>query len=661
MSLLLIRKIGYKTVLLAKSYYCYFSALISYLTGGISKWFIRQAQSGEFVLPTSDVNTHISLDVIETKNISEAANRVLDHKVIIFNSKYIDVSRKVEVTEGSNRANDYFYGPDYRPIDWHCDIKNNYRWHKLAMPYLISRKLPPKPNVDIKWPWELSRCQHLPVLAIVGHLAAKDNPEFAGKCWNEFQDEVVDWIVNNPVGLGVNWACEMDVAIRVVNLLVGFLCFGRDIAQDDAWSRMFRKSVQEHGRFLYKRLRRFGHRKKRNHYVAELAGLYILGLLCPFIPESTTWSQYAKEGLERGIQCQVQADGTHYEDSTAYHLLVTEIFLYTGMIADSLGESFSDTYHKDVGKMVSVIELINSSRHEIPQIGDNDDGYFIKPIYMDETHTRVGHILDIGDHYVNHKAKWLLHEALINILLVKKQEVPRSTPAITSKACVCEDAGWVVLEEGPVKIVMCVGSSGVKSRGGHSHEDILSFTLYWKGLPVIVDPGTYVYAPDQHMRNKFRYGISHNQPQYRINEEEWVNKPVFAPTFMPLTNYVIIDGYKKNAISAEAKYKNYIAKRRIDIIGDGDCVSVFDELRGNITGHGVISLCLHPDVNCEVCADGKYELTVDGEKIYFESDNRFEKEKGFYSAGYGLITETDWLIGKSHGNNMIFSWNLKRV
>ena len=34
---------------------------------------------------------------------------------------------------------------------------------------------------------------------------------------------VEDWIEQNPYGMGVNWVSAMEVAIRGVNLLVGYL------------------------------------------------------------------------------------------------------------------------------------------------------------------------------------------------------------------------------------------------------------------------------------------------------------------------------------------------------------------------------------------------------------------------------------------------------
>ena len=44
----------------------------------------------------------------------------------------------------------------------------------------------------------------------------------------------------------------------------------------------------------------------------------------------------------------------------------------------------------------------------------------------------------------------------------------------------------------------------------HTHTDHLSFELSFAGIPVIVDPGTYVYTSDSVARNEFRRTRKHN-------------------------------------------------------------------------------------------------------------------------------------------------------
>lgn len=57
--------------------------------------------------------------------------------------------------------------PDYQPIDWQLDFKSGYRWS--GKDHVSKVLYAHKGGVDIKVPWELSRLQHLPQLALAGY------------------------------------------------------------------------------------------------------------------------------------------------------------------------------------------------------------------------------------------------------------------------------------------------------------------------------------------------------------------------------------------------------------------------------------------------------------------------------------------------------------
>ena len=52
-----------------------------------------------------------------------------------------------------------------------------------------------------------------------------------------------------------------------------------------------------------------------------------------------------------------------------------------------------------------------------------------------------------------------------------------------------------------------MGGAGFSS---HAHDDFLSPIIYLSGLPVLVDPGTYVYSADPEKRTQYRLANAHN-------------------------------------------------------------------------------------------------------------------------------------------------------
>jgi hypothetical protein len=71
------------------------------------------------------------------------------------------------------------------------------------------------------------------------------------------------------------------------------------------------------------------------------------------------------------------------------------------------------------------------------------------------------------------------------------------------------DSGFYVLQSDRTHVVVRCGDIGQNGNGGHAHNDLFSFELS-RGVPLIVDSGTYVYTSDPEARNQFRATASHN-------------------------------------------------------------------------------------------------------------------------------------------------------
>ena len=56
------------------------------------------------------------------------------------------------------------------------------------------------------------------------------------------------------------------------------------------------------------------------------------------------------------------------------------------------------------------------------------------------------------------------------------------------------------------------GPVGFNGKGGHGHNDCLSFEAVLDDVPLISDSGSYVYSASYEQRNKFRCTAAHNTP-----------------------------------------------------------------------------------------------------------------------------------------------------
>ncbi len=356
-------------------------------------------------------------------------------------------------------------------IDWQRDFKSGRRWpdvHISRVPTVLGG------GSDIKVPWELSRCQHLPLLA-AAHRVSADS-----RFLDELGAQLSSFIAANPVEFGAPWSCTMDVAIRAANW-VAALCMVMPAAADAPWLEPALASLLLHCRFIR------GHLEwgevRGNHYLSDVVGLLLACAPFSGSEEGHAWALWATAELEREMAHQVRADGCDHEASIPYHRLVAELFVCATQAADVLCPGvLSDAYRERLELMLAFVSDYVRPDGLAPQIGDADDGRFL-PL--------SGYGADPRDHrhlYAQAGRKW--REAVTHA-------------AYTS-------GGWYVMRHSRLWVIVRCGDVGLDGIGAHAHNDQLSFELALGEQSLIVDPGSYLYTADARARNAFRATRAHS-------------------------------------------------------------------------------------------------------------------------------------------------------
>jgi len=251
-------------------------------------------------------------------------------------------------------------------IDWHLDFKSGFRWNPKEYYLGTGKHVTLDDDSDVKVPWELSRCQHFVTLGKAYWYAGDE------KYAKEFANQVESWIENNPIELGVNWACTMDVAIRAVNWIWGYHFFYDSLSLTRGFKIKFFKSLFLHGRHIINNLE-FG-LVRGNHYLSDIVGLIYLGILFQDTKEGKKWLEKGISALKEEMQFQVHPDGVDFEGSISYHRLVTELFLSATLLCLKNNITFPDWYMNRLEKMIEFVVYYTKPDGTAPQIGDNDDG-----------------------------------------------------------------------------------------------------------------------------------------------------------------------------------------------------------------------------------------------------------------------------------------------
>ena len=227
------------------------------------------------------------------------------------------------------------------------------------------------------------------------------------------------------------------------------------------------------------------------------------------------WLQWGLRGLEQEMRIQVYADGVDYEASTSYHRLVTELFLSSVLLCHRNGIRVSPRLLSRLEKMLEYVMACTRPDGTVPLIGDADDGRLHKLVPPDGRQEFVDHrhLLGIGAMLFGREdfAQCAGDEWEDVFWLSDGEILPppgRSKFRCASRAF--QDSGMYVLRQRDLHMVIDAGPNGMNGRGGHGHNDTLSFTLYAYDRAFLVDPGSYVYTADYRWRNHFRSTAAHN-------------------------------------------------------------------------------------------------------------------------------------------------------
>lgn len=474
----------------------------------------------------------------------------------------------------------------YLPINWNLDPVSNLRFpsgihHKN---WDLWKMRPGR--ADVKLPWELARCQHLVTLAQSWLLTG--DSRYA----NEIFAERADFDEANSVGYGIHWTCTMDVAIRAANWSLALEMLRSYPAPEEVWLAAYR-SLFEHGRFIRSNLED-KYEVTSNHFLSNIVGLFYLSRVFNDVSEANEWEQFSRHAIEREIQVQVLPDGADFESAVPYHRLVAELFLGVVTVANQSGVPFSSQLKIQLQKMVEFLFGVIRPDGLMPQLGDADDGRLhIFTDYGTWNPQDARHLLASASHVLGIeewrccsggiKGQW---EAFWwsggnNFDGFCTEPIPpleRHFP----------DAGIAIHRSPRAYLAVTNGIVGTKGFGNHKHNDLLSFEYHFDGMPLIVDPGSYVYTSDLASRNLFRSTSYHNTLMVDGIEQnetnpEWIFR-LFEKAFPETLEYQVTEDtfvYRGRHVGYTRLEHPVVHERNFELARRTGALSISDRLEGS--------------------------------------------------------------------------------
>jgi hypothetical protein len=384
--------------------------------------------------------------------------------------------------------------------DWHLDPVTGRRWPNDVYCYDIAYRHNAEMG-DVKYVWELNRLQYLQPMAALAALDDDDDLAI------EVVRHLESWLAANPPYQGINWSSGIELALRVVSLLVVSSLIGQR-AFGEAFQHRLHQTLAAHGFWLHRYPSRFS--SANNHLITEGGALYLLGRLVPALRSAGRWAAEGKRILERELLRQFHDDGVGAEQSPTYAAFSLEWLLLCAVVGERTGYPWSETAWRRIGKAGQCLRAMTDANGNQPRIGDDDEG---RVLCSDlETGAYVNTIMgcialatkkpDLAPPVVS---PHLAHAAF-------GRPDPAARPGFEFRHfdqggytavrewCGGEECLWVI-DHGPL---------GYLSIAAHGHADSLAVWLHLNGRPVLVDGGTYLYHSGADWREHFRGTIAHN-------------------------------------------------------------------------------------------------------------------------------------------------------
>jgi hypothetical protein len=534
-----------------------------------------------------------------------AADRVLAHEFDLLGSGPTIITDP----DRPRRAN------GYQPIDWNVDPIAKLRFptnfpHKAWNPSM-------RPGLaDIKWPWEIGRCQHWVTLGQAFRFTGDE------KYAREIVLEHADFLEVNATGVGVQFVCTMDVAIRAFNWALAFEMIRASSSFDRAAMTSAYRSLFEVGLFIEQNLENT-YEVTSNHFLSNIVGLYAVGVVFKDLAAGQRWIGKCREWVEQEMRVQILDDGVDYESSIPYHRLVAELFMGAARLAVIEGQPLSEFYRNRLRQMIDFHHAVTRPDGLMPQVGDADDGrlhifteygtwrpqdgrHLLGPaaVMFDEP----AWLATGGDAAMWEAAWWSLDT----------DRVANVPPPATS-ARLFADAGLAVSRNGGAYLLATNGRVGTNGFGNHKHNDLLSFEFHAGGVPLVVDPGSYLYTSNPDARNWFRSTRSHNTLQidgveqndirldylFRMFETSTVEQISFTDTPEDTVYRGRHTGYER--LPAPVTHE-----RELRLLKRAQSLAITDRLSGSGSHELKWHFHIAPGVTIAPQGDGKFRMTAGG-------------------------------------------------
>lgn len=430
---------------------------------------------------------------------------------------------------------------------WNAGFQTDNQWPLRDFSYSI--KTSQREDLgDIRTNWELNR--HVQFVGLAKNFYLTGERSFL----SELKSLFADWNKKNLFLHGVQWTSAMEISIRIISwvYMYYFVSAGFEkhhVAKDQDFMDNTAHGILVMADYVVSHRARFS--SANNHLIVEMLGVGIGGILF----NHKRWIDLSVAVLTEELPKQNSVDGVNREMSLHYQSFVMEAYGIMWLHIKKNRMTIPSVWKKYLTRMSEFLADCCGDYGEVIIFGDNDEGKILD---------FCGHI-DHYYHYVLQLMGLVLDRRYTNTALaenIRWLAEEKETDKYWEKALYQPDlaasyaeGGYTILRSTDRQILIGFDHArlGFGNIAAHGHADALSVQMFCRGVPVLVDSGTYNYHVPKNMRDDMRCTRAHNTVYAGREQAEmqgpflWGKRFEVSPAAVERTEHEI-------RVSAEIKY-----------------------------------------------------------------------------------------------------------
>ena len=454
---------------------------LGYPTRVVERPFVSLAhwreQARPFLFARRDEVARVPLPDVDREALRADAERIRKGTIRFFNGEWLAL------------------GPGY---DWLTNPKSGYRFTRDT--HWTQVEDFGEAQGDIKYVWEKARFTYVQNLLRADHHLDTDSSPFVFS-------EIVSWLDANVPNCGPHYKCSEEIALRVINWVLALYFYRDSPALDETTFERVLATIHVQMRHVERNLSFSRIAVRNNHAISEGLGLYVVGLLFPWFPRARRWRRLGKKVLEQEALFQIAPDGSYVQHSLNYQRMVVQLYAFALALARVHDDAFAPAVCERLTRMVVFLRALqDENTGMLPNYGPNDGSLCLVLSSCDYRDYRpqlhalarvLGGVSPYGPGPWEEESAWLLGAT--------GGCSPTLSPSRAAVQAFTADGYYVLRHDSRFCMIRCGNH-----RGRPAHADNLHIDIWYKGVNVARDSGTFSYNTDKDVLDFFMGTRGHN-------------------------------------------------------------------------------------------------------------------------------------------------------